>query len=336
MKRFLYYSLMMIAVIIIIPMLIVRTCDYSEPSKPPEPVPKDMIVKVYIASDDKIVEMNFEEYLKGVVAAEMPAGFELEALKAQAVAARTYALGRIKGIYAPKEDVHFGADICTDSAHCQAWVTRDSALKKWGAFTGRRNWNKISRAVSETKNLVIVYDNTIANPVFHSNSGGRTENAEDVWSGVAVPYLKSVVSEGEDACKEYKVTIEMKINDFVEAIKKEYQDFMIDTENIASEINIIDYTAGGRVKNIKIGNITIKGTELRKLLSLRSANFVIEATDSDSLKITTLGYGHGVGMSQWGANHLAKRGAAFDEILKYYYTGVEIMPIDSMDSMESS
>jgi stage II sporulation protein D len=336
MKRFLYYSLMMIAVVIILPLLIVRTCDYSDPVKAPQESLEGMKVKVYVASEDKVREMDFEEYIKGVVAAEMPADFELEALKAQAVAARTFALGRIRKIYTSKEDTHKGADICTDFAHCQAWTTKDSVNKKWGVFSAYRNWNKISRAVAETRNTIIVYNNTVANPVFHSNSGGKTENAEDVWSGVSVPYLRSVVSEGEDASKEYKATVNVKTTDFCNTIKKSYPDFIISTKNILSDIKIIDYTEGGRVKNIKIGNITLKGTDLRKLFSLRSANFSIEKEGSDFLRITTLGYGHGVGMSQWGANYLAKKGAAFNEILEYYYSGVKIVSIDSLDKAEDS
>jgi stage II sporulation protein D len=333
MKKIVCYILLMIVIIILLPLLIVKGCSFEQPDTPQEhPLLEEEIkVRVYIAPEEKTVEMELEEYLKGVVTAEMPAEFEPEALKAQAVAARTYVYGRIKKIYTPKDNSHVEADICTDPTHCQAWVSEADAKKKWGIFSANKYWKKIVKAVAETRHIIITYNDKIVNPVFHSNSGGRTENAEDVWDGSGEPYLKSVVSSGEEAYPDYQYTISIKESDFCGILREQYPEIILNEEDILNDIEILDYTEGGRVKIIKIGNVEIKGTEFRKLFSLRSANFKIEEGESDCLKITTIGYGHGVGMSQWGANNLAKNGGTYEEIIKYYYLGVDLKTIEEYE-----
>jgi len=336
MKHIIYYIIVIIIIIVLIPLLIVKGCS-STPQE--EEAPKKKVesikVKVYITSEDRIQEMDLEEYVKCVVAAEMPADFELETLKAQAVAARTYVYARMKKIYSPKDDSHNDADICTDHTHCQAWISRQDAMKKWGIFKANSNWKKVERAVVETEGIIIMHDGKIINPVFHSSSGGKTENSEDVWEGVQVSYLRSVPSAGEEVAPNYIYTITMKNEDFIEAVKKEYPDVKFEKENLIDDIEILDRTEGGNVKTLRIGNVEMKGTDLRRILSLRSADFKIEADDNDSLKITTIGYGHGVGMSQWGANHLAKIGGIYEEILKYYYSGVELTSIESFENKDA-
>ncbi|NJD03447.1 MAG: stage II sporulation protein D [Ruminiclostridium sp.] len=328
MKKLLLYVGVILAVVILLPLLIVKGCNYTveEPSESPDLLIEEKIL-VYDHSSRTVKNMDLEEYLKEVVAAEMPADFDIEALKAQAVAARTFAYSRKIRAYRPEPGVHDEADICTDYKHCQAWISRGTAMKKWGIFNASRNWNKISRAVNETKGLIITYDSKVINALFHANSGGKTENIGDVWDGVQVPYLKSVESNGEDAAKDFKSTVIIKIKDFIGKLKNEYPDIKLSSKNVPGSIKILEYTEGGRVKTLKAGDIIIKGTDFRKLMELRSANFKIEKAGNDSIKITTLGYGHGVGLSQWGANYLAKRGGTFDEIVKYYYTGVEITSI---------
>lgn len=328
MKKLLFYAGVMIAVVILLPLLIVKGCGYTakEPSEVPDVLTDEKIL-VYDHLSKTVKNMDMEEYLKGVVAAEMPADFDLEALKAQAVAARTFAYGRKIHEFVSKAGVHDDADICTDSTHCQAWKSKEAKMKEWGVFNATKNWNKISQAVNETRGLIITYDGKVINALFHASSGGRTENCEDVWEGVPVPYLRSVESNGEEAAKDFKVAVTMKIDDFVDKIKNQYPEGNLSSKNVPGSIKILEYSEGGRVKTLKIGDITMKGTDLRTLLGLRSTNFKIEKTDTDSIKITTLGYGHGVGMSQWGANYLAKRGGTFDEILEYYYTGVQIISI---------
>ena len=328
MKKLLFYAGVMMAVVILLPLLIVKGCNYSV-EKPPEstgePISEKILVYDTLSKTEKNIDL--EEYLKGVVAAEMPADFDIEALKAQAVAARTFAYGRKIGVYESRAGVHDNADICTDYTHCQAWISREAAMKKWGIFSASRNWNKIAKAVNETKDLIITYDEKVINALFHANSGGKTENCEDVWDGVKVPYLKSVESYGEDAAKDFKVAVAIKIDDFIDKLKNEYPDIKLSSKNLFGSIKVLEYSEGGRVKTFKIGDIAMKGTDFRKLLELRSTNFKIEKAGNDFIKITTLGYGHGVGLSQWGANYLARRGGTFDEIIKYYYTGVKITRI---------
>lgn len=336
MKKLAYYAGMMILVIILLPMFIVKSCGPSVEKKPSGEVTDSTSYKisVYNKSLNKSEEMNLEEYIKGVVAAEMPADFAPEALKAQAVAARTFAYGRLTGVYKSKQGVHDGVDICTDSTHCQAWTSKESAMKKWSVLFASRNWGRIEKAVNATKGMIVVYKGTIANTLFHASSSGRTENSEEVWSGISVPYLRSVTSSGEEGSKGYITSILIKPSELAEKLSKAYPDAKFDEESLKS-IKIVDYTAGGRVKTLKIGDITLKGTEFRTLLGLRSTDFKVEKTDDDTdgaLKITTTGYGHGVGMSQWGADSLAKKGGTCIEILKHYYTGVDIISIKEYES----
>jgi len=205
-------------------------------------------------------------------------------------------------------------------------------MKKWDEASASRYWDKIERAVEETRNFIITYNDNVANPVFHSNSGGKTENSEDVWEGAAEPYLRSVFSQGEDDSSQYKTEVVLKIKDFCDTLKKQYPDIKLDTKDILKNIHIVEYSEGGRVKTLRIGNIDIKGTEFRSMFGLKSTNLKIEASGNDSLKITTYGYGHGVGMSQWGANYMAKSGSRFDQIIKHYYQGVSIQTIDAYES----
>lgn len=331
MKNIVYYTLLMLTIVILLPLIIVRGCSRTVDTPQSPGRQKDSVkIKVYISQEKKVQEMDLDEYLKGVVAAEMPAEFELEALKAQAVAARTYAYR--KKVYLPKDAAHYGADICTDSTHCQAWVSKENAMKKWDAASAPKYWNKIERAVEETHDLIITYNNNIANPVFHSNSGGKTENAEDVWEGNGEPYLRSVFSQEEDNSGEFKNEVTLKVKDFYDTMKKEYPGIKLNTKDILKDIQVLEYSEGERVKTLKVGNIILKGTDFRRIFSLKSTNLEIEAAGKDSLKIITYGNGHGVGMSQWGANYMAKNGNKFDEILKYYYNGITLDTIDAFEA----
>ncbi len=260
------------------------------------------------------VTLPLEEYLYGVVAGEMPASFETEALKAQAVAARTYTLNRKKS---PNKD-HPDADVCSDSAHCKAYLSPEELSQKFAANPA--DYEKIRQAVDATKNRILIYNGEPISAVFHSTSSGMTENAEDVW-GNAVPYLVSVTSEGEDASPRYQETKVFSFAEFQQKINS-------GTKNVAfgedpkSWFSDWVRNESGSVKSVSLCKTEFSGVELRSLLGLRSANFTVEI--GDSVKITTKGNGHGVGMSQYGANHLAKMGYTYDRILKKYYTGVEI------------
>jgi stage II sporulation protein D len=332
MKNIVYYTFLMLLIVIMLPFLIVtgnRKTNDESPAPQTNIAQEDTKIKIYISQNKKVMEVELDEYIKCVVAAEMPADFEHEALKAQAVAARTYAYR--KKVLAKGDEMHHGADICTDSTHCQAWVSKNDAMKRWDAGKAAKNWEKIEKAVEETHNIIITYDDNIANPVFHANSGGMTENSEDVWEGVGEPYLRSVPSKGEEIANSYKSEQTIKIKDFYNALRKIYPKIKLNTANILEEINIIEYSEGGRAKTIKIGNVMLKGTDFREMFSLRSTNIKIEMAGKESLKITTYGYGHGVGMSQWGANAMAKSGSSFEEIIKHYYRGVSLTSIGELD-----
>lgn len=328
MRKVVGYAILMLIIVVVIPMIIVHNIDIvTAPEK--SITEKDSItINVYITDQKKTVKMKLDEYLLGVVAAEMPASYEMEALRAQAIAARTYALGRATKLYISNTDnTHNGADVCTNPGHCQAWISKNTAMKRWGLLSSFGNWKKICNAVSDTSGQVLEYNDVLINPLFHSNSGGHTENVEDVWNEKQVPYLRGVESLGEDTSKEYKNEVILEQKDMVNALEKYNPKIKFKHKDIMSDIEIKKYSQGGRVIDIQIGNIIIKGTEFRKIFQLKSTNMKIVEQPDGKISITTLGYGHGVGMSQCGANYLAQKGYSYEDILKYYYKGVEIKQI---------
>lgn len=265
--------------------------------------------------DGTITQMPLEEYLVGVVAGEMPASFEPEALKAQAVAARTYTLYK-------KEhggcSAHPGADICTDSTNCQAYVTDEEMTKNWGDKK-TENLAKITDAVNSTAGKVIYYNGETIQVFYHASSGGRTENSENVYAE-ALPYLRSVESEGEEESSNYYGEVTVGLNDF----KKDMEDFSpgISFDGVALVGDIVRFDSG-RVESIEIGNHSFTGREIRGIFSLNSANFTIDQS-ANNVTFHTVGFGHGVGMSQTGANAMAKQGADYIGILTHYFFGVTI------------
>jgi stage II sporulation protein D len=325
MKKLIGYVILMLIIVVVMPLAIVHNIDVVTAPEKTIIEKEGITINVYMNDQKKVVVMNLEEYLIGVLAAEMPASFEIEALKAQAIAARTYALGRATRLYGSNiEEAHKGADVCIDPGHCQAWISKNTAMDRWGFLSSFRYWNKICKAVSDTQGQVLEYNNVLINPVFHSNSGGHTENVEDVWAGTSKPYLRGVKSIGEDTFKEYKNEVILEPQQMINTLKEYYPKIELNQEDILSDIEIQKYSSGNRVIDMKIGNIIMKGTEFRKIFQLKSTNMKLAKRSDGKISITTLGYGHGVGMSQCGANYLAKNGTSCEDILKYYYKGVEI------------
>lgn len=286
--------------------------------------PLDGKVKLYHREKDIVEEINLEEYIMGVVASEMPASFEEEALKAQAVAARTFYMNKRNNQCkdAEKKD----AEIC-DTTHCQVYMTKQERLNSWNKNQAEDNWSKIKKAVEDTKGQVLTYEGDVLEyPQFFAISSGKTEDAKDVFSS-NIPYLKSEDSKGEEIAPKYKTSTDIPINEFVSKINEKYPKANASKSNIRSLIKINSYTEAGGVKEIQIGEENVKGTEFRNLLSLNSTNFTLEFSDN-FVTVNCIGYGHGVGMSQWGANVMAKNGSKYDEILKHYYYGIEIQQID--------
>lgn len=330
MRKFVGYIILMLIIVVLLPLIIVHNYNAQEEPKATKNQ-NNITINVYMADQKKVVKMQLEDYLIGVVAAEMPAAYEIEALKAQAIAARTYALGRATKLYGSAVDTHNGADVCTSPAHCQAWISKDTAMRRWGLLSSFKYWNKICKAVNSTSGQVLKYNNVLINPLFHSNSGGHTENVEDVWAGTAQPYLRGVESLGEETSSEYKNVVLLEQKDMIKTLKEFNPKIELNDEDILSNIEIQKYSSGDRVIDMKIGNISMKGTEFRKLFQLKSTNFKIAELPNEIIAITTLGYGHGAGMSQCGANYLAQKGTNSIDILKYYYKGVELTELARKD-----
>lgn len=275
-------------------------------------------IKLLHTETNEVEEVDLDTYLYGVVSAEMPASFEEEALKAQAVVARTYTIYKIVN----NDGKHGEADICDDSACCQAWISEEDRKEKWNEDERENNWNKIVNAVNSTQGKIITYNGEPINAFFHSNSGGETETPVNVWGGSDYPYLQTVATSGEDAYSQYSSEATFSKEEFEEKIKEVHSDFEIDFSNDDC-IKIEEYTEGNRVKTIKIGNLELSGVEVRNIFGLRSANFKV-TVEEENIKFEVTGYGHGVGMSQTGADSLAKEGKTYEDIIHHYYTDVEI------------
>lgn len=283
----------------------------QEPTQTDPPVQIQPIQTNYIpvlVSDNRIVMMELEEYTLGVVLAEMPASFEEEALKAQAIAARTYALRRyILG------DRHRDMAVCTDSHCCQAYLTQTQYLQTRG---NTENLQRIRKAVQATKGMVLTYGGTLAESTYFSCSGGRTEDAVAVW-GTDIPYLQAVDSPGEERANAYWDSVYLTAADFQKVLNRKLNG------TPQSWFGQQTRTDGDGVSTIVIGGITYSGIQMRKILGLNSTVFTIKP-DSKGVMIETFGKGHRVGMSQYGADAMAAIGKTCEEILTYYYQGTRI------------
>lgn len=255
-------------------------------------------------SNGNIVNLELEEYLIGVVSGEMPASFNIEALKAQAIVARTYALKRISQ-----------NKVLTDTTSTQVYKDNDELKNIW-KNDFNKYYEKVKNAVMSTKGMVLMYNNNYIDAVYHSTSNGMTEDAIYVW-GYSVPYLKSVESKTDVNVSSYKKEVTFTL----EKLSK-----LLNTTITKDTTFILERNSSGRVSNVKVNDLEIKGTTFRTLLGLRSTDFVIELNE-ETAKITTYGYGHGVGMSQYGANGMANKGYTFRDILNHYYQNTFIKSI---------
>jgi stage II sporulation protein D len=326
MKTIVYVVLFIFFITVVLPVFLTQGCDLFVKPEKGYIDEKPVEVLLYINDDKMIRTMDLEEYIKGVVAAEMPASFELEALKAQAVAARTYTVRRMKALGGSPNADHPDVDVCTDSAHCQAWIDQDRfkerLRKDFGLFGHRKYLDKISQAVDDTRGLILVYDDMPIDPLFHSTSGGFTENSEEVFAS-KVPYLRGVASPYEKHSPKYVSTMDMDADDFVRILNAKFDGLNISVRDIPDRIEITNVSQGGKIISLKIGGVELRGRDIRTALGLNSTNFKIDR-QGDRVVITTIGYGHGVGMSQYGADGMARQGYGFRDILQHYYTGVQI------------
>lgn len=321
MKKIIFYIVFVIFLIFTMPIIFTNTFETKEVlSSDIENEKFDYgdysIIKLLHIRDGSIEEIDLDTYLYGVVASEMPASFDIEALKAQAVVARTYTIYQIRN-----GSKHENASICDSVACCQAWISKENRFARWEENMREEYWSKIVRAVNETKGKIIFYNNEPINALFHSNSGGKTELAINVWGG-NFPYFQTVETSGEDTYTSYNSEIKISKDELIKIMLENYPEFKIDFEK-EEAIKIVEFTEGERIEKIKIGNTEISGVEARKIFGLKSAKFNFEISE-DSIEFKVIGYGHGVGLSQCGSDLLAKQGKKFDEIIKYYYKDVAI------------
>jgi stage II sporulation protein D len=263
--------------------------------------------------------MALERYLIGVVAAEMPAAFETDALMAQAVAARTNVF---YNMYVRPKTNHPDAGVCTDFSCCAAYSSDEQLREKWrDDYTD--NIMRIINAVTGTDGEYLSYGNEPILAVFHSSSAGRTETSGNVWI-TDLPYLLSVYSPEKEAdVPDYIFNVTVPRSIFIDTVQRKYPDAALGGDAEESWITDISYTESGRVKELSIGGATLAGTTLRSMFNLRSTTISFKWTNGDII-FTTIGYGHGVGMSQYGANVMANNGIGYKEILGAYYTGTTL------------
>ena len=285
-------------------------------------------IKVYLHSSKKYVTMSMTEYLYGVVAAEMPSYFDAEALKVQAVASRTYTLYKMINIsFNSSGHGSAGAHICTNSGHCQAYLSREDAEKKWGKAYADQIFNAVCPAVDATKGQVLLYDGMPIFSAYHSLSYKFTDDVKNVWGG-DYPYLKSVSSPEDDSFNGMTAN-----SSFTSAKFKKYITSQSKKASFSSDpsewVGKVTLNESGRVDKVIIGGVEFTGREIQSVFGLRAANFTISYdAKSDKFTFSVKGRGHGIGMSQYGANLLAQEGYTYSEILYHYYTGVKIGSYD--------
>lgn len=277
------------------------------------------VIDIYNADENKTIKMNIEEYLYGVLSSEMPSTFNEEALKAQAIAARTYVIYKIENNI---KSGHKNAVVCTNSYHCQAYTSYENLKKTKGEDWIKSDYSKIKKVVDSTKGQILTYDSKAILPLYFSTSSGKTENSVDVFS-TQYPYLVSVDSPYEENSPKYLTTYSVEKSKFIKYIKNTYPKLNISLDKLDDEIEIESRTEGGCVKTIKVGNIKMSGISMRKIFNLNSANFTINCNNNE-VKFTVKGYGHGVGMSQWGAEGMAQKGYKYYDILFHYFKGSDI------------
>lgn len=323
MKKLLFYFIFIIILIFAMPIIFTNQFKTNETSTKEVPIEEKFdygeysVIKLLHTDTGAVEEIDLDTYLYGVVSSEMPANFELEALKSQAIVARTYTIYQIKN-----GGKHQGvASVCDSALCCQAWISKENRMARWEEDVREEYWNKIVEAVDSTKGKIVLYNGEPINALFHSNSGGKTELSINVWGG-NFPYFEAVETSGEENYSSYSSVVEISKDELIKRMLEKYSQFKIDFDNQEC-IKILEYTENNRVKKIMIGNTELSGVEARSIFGLKSAKFKFEII-GDTIKFSVIGYGHGVGLSQCGSDALAKSGKKYDEIIKHYYKDVEI------------
>ncbi|NLT94379.1 MAG: stage II sporulation protein D [Clostridia bacterium] len=322
-RYMLWGIIFMVFIVIIIPLLTISFLEKNYTKVEIEKMGKT--INVFDYQTNKLMTLDLEEYIVGVVAAEMPAVFDIEALKAQAVAARTYAYKRLLEPDPTIRQYHPLADVITNPAICQAWAGDDELKEKWGRLNYIKYKKKIVEAVEATKGQILLFEDKPIDPVYHASCGGlRTEDSGDVWK-YSFPYLKSVPCSGHED-KHIRDTKTIPLRNIDVALGSDLEAIpaaKLQGAGINNYIKVVEKTKGGRIKTLNVNGKKFSGNEVRTKLGLKSTWFTWQI-DNDKITFITRGYGHGVGMCQYGADGFAKQGKKYDDILKHYYQGVSI------------
>lgn len=317
MKKILFSGLIILAVMLLMPLAVLErpeqvsawTGGYAE--IPDAPLAASDSFRILDTTSGEVTEMPAEEYIFGVVAAEMPALYDTEALKAQAVAAYTFAC------YRRAENTGKSYDLTTDHTTDQSFTTEEAVREKWG--DGADEYcEKIKKAIEETKGCMITFDGKPILAVYHAISSGMTEACEDIWGG-KLEYLTPVSSLCDKLSPDYISTVSVTADEFKKALSEECELSGSESDYFGKE----ERTESGSVKTVEICGTEINGSRIRSLFSLRSSNFEVEYSGGNFV-FTVYGYGHGVGMSQYGADYMAKQGSDYKEILTHYYSGCKV------------
>lgn len=317
MKKILCCGLIILSFMLILPLSVMKKPEAEAAATSANAVsPKKEVsdTGIFRISDSKtgaVTEMKANEYIFGVLAAEMPALYNDEALKAQAVASYTFACYR----RAENKDKEY--DLTTDFNTDQSFITEEKACEKWGDKADEY-CNKLKNAIEEVENLAVTYDGKPILAVYHAVSSGKTEDCKNVWGG-DYPYLKATASPGDTLAPDYisKATFSE------EEVKKKLSEKCVISDEPTDYFKSLKRTSSGTVTSAEVCGSTLSGSEIRALFSLRSSNFEVRCKDG-VFCFTVYGYGHGVGMSQYGADYMAKQGSDFKEILLHYYSGCKV------------
>lgn len=309
--------------LIVLPTLVGRLFGRSAESVSPAAPdgPDGLLVRVYFPEAREIKEIPLGEYLKSVVAGEMPSEFETEALKAQMVAARTYTVRRMQRFNGQGNGgckLNPNADVCADSRTSQAFMTLAQLEEKIGRVAATAYWKRLGQAQAATAGLVLTYRGDLIDPLYHAVSGKLTEDSADYF-GTALPYLRPA----DDKWGAYSPKLHETRQFTTETLAKLLSSTS-KTVPATTSVKVSARTASGRVKTVSVGGVSFTGREFRERLGLRSSDFTV-ATEDGKVVVRTTGDGHGVGMSQYGANGMAMAGKSFTEILQHYYSGVRLV-----------
>ncbi len=310
MRKVIIKTLIVSLTILILPFILTLIVKHSSS----DAFLETMNYSVYYELDGNKEAISFDTYLMGVVAATMPVTYHMEALKAQAVIARTYAIYNMSKLSASSP----GKSRFSTSELGLSYLSLEALKSYWGEASYSDNYSKLEKAVYETKDKVLLYRNALILPLFFDTGSGYTRNASEAW-GVEIPYLVSVPSKQDVTSTNYLTIREYELPDLITALTRYYTDITLTTDKFFEEVTVASRDSAGYVIKMNLGSQTVSGEEFAKVLNLASNHFYLEAYDNKA-RIICNGVGHGIGLSQYGANAMADENRTYSDILTYYYT----------------